>query len=119
MATYNDLNKGNYYVIQELENTNLELVYIPLVTEKCVLVEFQDDDQTLSWHRKTEELFEVVEQLTEEQAVIYESLFADDEEDDFSWDDEDDEEDDDFWETDSDDDDDDDDGDDKIIALKN
>ncbi len=122
MATYNELEQDNYYVIQEIENAGLELVYVPLVTNKCVLVEFQDDDQTLAWYRKTDALFEIVEQLTEEQAVIYESLFADeDEDDDFDWDDDDD---DDFWETDSDDDDEDDDDDDdkdddKIIALKN
>jgi hypothetical protein len=86
MATFGDLEQGNYYVIQEIENASLELVYIPLVTGKCTLVEFQDDDQTLAWYRKSDEVFEVVEQLTDEQAVIYESLFAEDEEEDDLWD---------------------------------
>jgi hypothetical protein len=100
MATYGDLQQGNYYVIQEVENASLELIYIPLVTEKCVLAEFQDDDQTLSWYRKTDELFEVVEQLADEHAVIYESLFAEDDEDDELWDMND--EDSDFWDVDDD-----------------
>ena len=120
MATYNDLSAGSYFVIQEVENTTLELVYVPMVTEKCVLIEFQDDDQTLTWYRKTDELFEIVEQLTEEQAIIYEGLFENDNEDDdeFFWGNEEDDDDDEFWDTDEDDDDDDDD-DEKIIAIKN
>lgn len=99
MATFGDLQQGSYYVIQEIENSTLELVYVPLVTEKCVLIEFQDEDQTLSWNRKTDPLFEVVEELNDEQAVIYESLFADDDDDDdLVWDKN--EEDDDFWDID-------------------
>jgi hypothetical protein len=96
MANFGDLQIGSYFVVQEQENASLELIYVPLMTEKCVLVEYQDEEQTLSWFRKSDSLFEVVEQLTEEQAVIYESLFEDDEE----------EEDDDFWGDDDDDEDD-------------
>lgn len=98
MATYGDLQQGSYYVIQEVENASLELVYIPLVTEKCVLVEFQDEDQTLSWYRKSDDLFEIVEELADEHAVIYESLFAEDDDDDELWDMDDDESD--FWDLD-------------------
>lgn len=90
MATYSDLSPASYFLIQENENAGVELVYIPMVTEKAILVEYQDEEQTLKWYKKSEELFEVVEQLTEEQAVIYESLFDDDEDedddDDFEWD---------------------------------
>ena len=89
MATYNDLYPSNYYLIKQNENAGIEMVYIPMVTAKCVLIEYQDDDQTMNWFKKTDSLFEVVEQLTEEQAVIYESLFEDeDEEEDLPWDDE-------------------------------
>jgi len=89
MATYNDLYPSNYYLIKQNDNASIEMVYIPMVTGKCVLVEYQDDDQTMNWFKKTDSLFEVVEQLTEEQAVIYESLFEDeDEEEDLPWDDE-------------------------------
>jgi hypothetical protein len=92
MATYNDLSPASYYLIQESENAGVELVYVPMVTGKAVLLEFQDEEQSLKWYKKSEELFEVVEQLTEEQAVIYESLFDEDDEeddeddDDFEWD---------------------------------
>lgn len=85
MATYNDLSPACYYVIQENEHAGLELVFVPMVSEKCVLLEYQDEEQSLVWQRKTDAIFEIVDQLTEEQAVIYESLFEDDEEEDFDW----------------------------------
>jgi hypothetical protein len=85
MTTYKDLYPSNYYLIKENENAGIELVYIPMVTDKCVLVEYQDEDQTMNWFKKTEPIFEVIEQLTEEQAVIYESLFEDDEEENANW----------------------------------
>lgn len=86
MTTYNELYPANYYLIKENENASIELVYIPMVTDKCVLVEYQDDDQTMNWFKKTDPIYELIEQLTEEQAVIYESLFEDDDEDeDLSW----------------------------------
>lgn len=115
MATYNELTPANYYLIQENENAGLELVYIPMVTEKAVLVEYQDEDQTLKWYKKTEPLTEVVEQLTEEQAVIYESLFDDDDDEDddggFEWDEDDDDDDDFGWDDDG--------GDTKMRAINN
>lgn len=87
-------------MVQEQENASLELIYVPLMTEKCVLVEYQDEEQTLSWYKKSDTLFEVVEQLTEEQAVIYESLFEDEEEeDDFFFGDGDDDDEDDEWDS--------------------
>ncbi len=87
MATYNDLTDGDYYLVQENENASVEMVFIPMMTEKCVLVEYQDEEQTMRWFKKTESLFEVIEKLTEEQAVIYESLFDDEDDDDSDWDD--------------------------------
>lgn len=99
MATYSDLQPDFYYVVQEQDGSMLELVFVPLVTEKCVLVEYQDDDQRLVWYRKTDTLHEVVEQLTDEQANIYESLFDDDDDQmDSLWDNDDDDDDDEFFE---------------------
>ncbi|MCU0373955.1 MAG: hypothetical protein MUF24_01500 [Chitinophagaceae bacterium] len=120
MASFGDLQPDFYYVVQEQEGAMLELVYVPLVTEKCVLVEYQDEEQRLVWYRKTDTLSEIVEQLTDEQAEIYESLFDDDNDLMNSlW--ADDDEEDEIWEELEEDDDDDDDDDDIIrnIASKN
>ena len=82
MATYQDLLPNSYYLLQESENANLQLVFVLMATEKAILLEFQDDDQTLVWNKKTDSIYEIVEKLTEEQAVVYESLLDDEEEDD-------------------------------------
>lgn len=113
MATYNELFPASYYLIKENENAGVELVYIPMVTDKCVLVEYQDEDQSMNWYKKTDQLYELVEQLTEEQAVIYESLFENEDDDDDSWGDDDDDSDS-WFNTEPDDED-----DDKIRALNN
>lgn len=81
MPSYSDLSPANYYLIKENDNAGIELVYVPMVTNKCVLVEYQDDEQTMNWYKKTDAIFEIIEQLTDEQAIIFESLFEEDEED--------------------------------------
>lgn len=102
MATYGDLKPDTYYILQEQEGNVLQLVYITMHTSKCVLVEYQDEEQTLTWYRKTDTFFELVDELTDTEALEYESIFEDEEEnfwssmsqeeDDF-WDEEDDDED--------------------------
>ena len=110
MATYSDLKPGFYYLIRENENASIELVFIPMETGKCVLVEYQDEDQSMNWFKKTETIFELIEQLTNEQAEQFENLFEH-------------EDDEDAWNEDADDDpgwfSDDNDEDDKIRALNN
>jgi hypothetical protein len=85
MATYKDLKPGFYYLIRENENASIELVFIPMETGKCVLVEYQDEEQSMNWFKKTENVFELIEQLTKEEAENYERLFESEEEDDLEW----------------------------------
>jgi hypothetical protein len=80
MATYGELAPDNYYLLQEQEGAMLQLVYITMHTSKCVLVEYQDQDQTLTWYRKTDSFLELVDELTEAEALEYESIFEEEEE---------------------------------------
>lgn len=87
MSVYKELKVNNYYIIQESENANLELVFVIMDTSKTLLLEFQGDDQNLKWVRKSDEIFDIVDKLTKEQAEEYENIFDDEEEetdDDFS-----------------------------------
>jgi hypothetical protein len=87
MATFNDLQPLSYFLLQIGENEPIQLVFVTMTTNKCVLLEMQDEAQTLVWRKKDEPIYEVVEQLTDEQALIYESLFEADDEGDEDWDD--------------------------------
>lgn len=75
MWHYKSLHPGNYYLIQEHEMGKIHLVFVQMATEKCVLLEYQDDEQVLEWFRKDDELYEVIEQLSEEHALAYENIF--------------------------------------------
>ena len=99
MATYNDLKTDKYYLIKEVDAVDVSLVYVLMETEKAVFLEFEDEMESMVWKKKTDKLDEIVEELTEEQADLYESsVYEEDEEDDeFSWEDlEEDEDDEDF-----------------------
>lgn len=91
MATYNDLQTDQYYLIQETEAGALSLVYVLMETEKAVFLELENGSETQVWKKKSDTIAEIVEELTEEQADEYESImFEDDDEDeDFEWDDDD------------------------------
>ncbi|HMP93111.1 MAG TPA: hypothetical protein PKD90_09595 [Phnomibacter sp.] len=89
MATFNQLEPGYYYLIQETEHGSLELVYIPMHTEKAVMIEYQDEDQHIAWRRGTDTLFEILEQLTPEMALAFEDFMDGGDEDDEDDDDDD------------------------------
>lgn len=106
MATYNDLKTDKYYLVKEVDADDVSLVYVLMETEKAVFLEFEDEMESMVWKKKTDKLDEIVEELTEEQADLYESIVYEEEEDDeFSWEDlEEDEDDEDLSDDDDDDD---------------
>ncbi|HWB24284.1 MAG TPA: hypothetical protein VG738_02340 [Chitinophagaceae bacterium] len=85
MATYNELTPGNYYLIQEGEETGIELVQPVMETGKCLLMLYIDEVETTMWKKKEAKIFEIVEELSAEQVAQYEDLFEDDEEDAEAW----------------------------------
>ena len=90
MATYNQLETDKYYLIKEQEDDGVDLVYVLMETNNAVFLEVEDGDETLVWKKKTDSIFEIVDELTEDQADLYESIaYDDDEDEDFDWEDED------------------------------
>jgi hypothetical protein len=80
MKTYADLNINHFYLVIENEGENIVLVQPILETAECILLEHHDDFETTYWRKKSDEIFEVVEELTDEQVAAYEDLFEDEEE---------------------------------------
>ncbi|MES2773266.1 MAG: hypothetical protein V4722_03730 [Bacteroidota bacterium] len=91
MATYNDLETDKYYLIKEQEDDEVDLIYVLMETANTVFLEVEDGDDTLVWKKKSASIFEIVDELTEDQAELYESIAYDDEDDDDDLWDEDDE----------------------------
>jgi hypothetical protein len=74
MATYDQLLPTKYYLIQENENARVEMVYVPMATEKCVLLQYDDEEHTRAWYKRSDTFYELIEELTDEQATLYELI---------------------------------------------
>ncbi len=80
MKRYADLEINHFYLIIENEGENIVLVQPILETNECILLEHHDDFETSYWRKKADAIFEVVEELNNEQLAMYEDLFEDEEE---------------------------------------
>ncbi len=54
-------------------------------TSQCLLILHVDEFESTIWKKKEETVYEIIEELTEEQVAEYESLFDEDEEEE-AWD---------------------------------
>jgi len=86
MATYTNLSLDAYYLIRENEGGDITLVQPVMETGQCLLMLHIDEIETTVWKKKEDKLYEIIEELTEEQVAEYESVFGDeDEEEDDEW----------------------------------
>jgi replicative DNA helicase len=83
MTNYSSLLLDKAYLIIEREGKEIALVQILMETEKCVLVEMHDDEATTFWRKKSDAIFEVIDELTEEQIDTYDELCVEEEIDDY------------------------------------
>jgi len=84
MSTYSDFENGIYYLIREAEGDEIMLIKPLMESGRCVLLLGDDGDGEITfWKEKDDEVFEIVDELDEDQASLYESLFEDDEDDDY------------------------------------
>ncbi len=81
MKTYADLSLNRHYLLIESEGESIVLIEPILSTENCFLNVLHDDEESTFWRKKSDPIFEIVEELTEEQFNEFETLFEDDEED--------------------------------------
>jgi hypothetical protein len=83
MANFSDLTLGNFYLIQENEGEEIALLEVLMHTDNAVLLMHHDDYETSVWRKKTDTIFEIVDELTDEQLEAYDELYEDDAASDF------------------------------------
>lgn len=88
MANFSDLTVGNFYLVLENEGEQIALLEPLMQTENAVLLMHHDDYETSFWRKKNSSIFEIVDELTEEQLDKYDAIFEDDDEDELDFDDE-------------------------------
>ena len=82
MSTYSDLNIGRYYLITENEGEELILVQPMLETSAAMFLILHDaEDEITYWRKKDDAIFEILEELSDEEALAYELLFDEDQAD--------------------------------------
>lgn len=75
MANFSDLTLGNFYLIQENEGEEIALLEVLMFTDNAVLLMHHDDYETSYWRKKTDSIFEIVDELTDEQLDTYDELY--------------------------------------------
>ena len=83
MANFSDLTLGNFYLIQENEGEEIALLEVLMFTDNAVLLMHHDDYETSVWRKKTDPIFEIVDELTEEQLEAYDELYEEEMDEDF------------------------------------
>lgn len=81
MPVFNELSLDKKYLINEFDGDQVLLVEPIMKTESCVLILIHEDVETFQWKKLNDEIFDVIEELTEEKSDEFDALFE--EEDDF------------------------------------
>lgn len=81
MPVFNELSLDKKYLINEFDGDQVLLVEPIMKTESCVLILIHEDVETFQWKKLTDEIFDIIEELTEEKSEEFDALFED--EDDF------------------------------------
>lgn len=81
MATYADLQAGNFYLIRGETDTDIELVSVLALTDQCILMRsFGHEDEDF-WKKRTDTIEEVIEELDYDSAAAILALYDEEEED--------------------------------------
>jgi len=82
MSTYSGLIVGRYYLITEVEWEELILVQPMLETTGAIFLILHDAEEEITyWRKKKDPIYEIFEELTDEEALAYELMFDEDEAD--------------------------------------
>ena len=84
MVTFAELETGVYYLLKQDAGDEIMLVKPLMETGTCMLLLADNGEEEITfWREKTTEIHQVVDELTEDEAYEYESLFEEDDEEDF------------------------------------
>ena len=80
MGNFSDLTLGNFYLVIENEGEQIALLEPLMQTENAVLLMHHDDYETSFWRKKNSSIFEIVDELTEDELDSYDAIFEDNDE---------------------------------------
>ena len=80
MPVFNDLKLDTKYLINEFDGDVTLLVEPIMKTDLCILISIHEDVETFVWKKLNDDIFDIVEELTEEKSEEYDALFEDESE---------------------------------------
>ena len=75
MYSYALLETGCYYLIQEKEDSTINLIQITVETDHCLYVTKYNEEEILEWKRKTDLIFDIIELLSDDAVKEWESVY--------------------------------------------
>lgn len=75
MATYADLQPGNFYLLRDSEETDIEFVSVLALTDKCILLRSFGQVEEDFWKMRTDMIHQVIEELDYDSAAAILSLY--------------------------------------------
>ena len=75
MYSYELLEPGCYYLIQEKESQPVTMIKVALESDHCLYVSMYGETEINTWKRKTDSIHDIVELLSDDTLKQWESLY--------------------------------------------
>lgn len=75
MYSYALLETGCHYLIQEKEDSPIQLIQITMESDHCTFVTEYGDEEALRWRKKTDPIFDIIECLTDEAVKQWGAIY--------------------------------------------
>ena len=77
MYSYALLEPGCHYLIQEKEDEPVTLIKVTVETDQCLYVTQFDEVPVLTWKKKNDGIFDILELLSDDKVKEWESVYND------------------------------------------
>lgn len=88
MVTYADLQPGNFYLLKGEATSDIEMISVLAMTEKCILLRSFGQVEDDFWKLRTDTIHAVIEEMDYDSAAAILSLYEEEEEEEEEWEDE-------------------------------
>ena len=75
MYSYELLEPGCYYLIQEKEDSGVTMIKVALESDHCLYVSGYGEAETAEWKRKSDLIFDIVELLSDDMVKQWQTLY--------------------------------------------
>jgi hypothetical protein len=75
MYSYGLLEPGCYYLVQERENSPIELIKVTVETDHCMYIFKYHDEMITEWKRRNDKLHDIIECLSDAMVETWEKQY--------------------------------------------